>query len=210
VAITTYSELKSSIADFLNRSDLTSVIETFIDLGEAQMNRDVRHWEMENRVDGVQDSGDKFMQFPRDWLETIRFQVKTTNGVDTLDLTSVASISDKRQAANDEAGTPRFYAHVRGEFELFPTPDEETDFELLYYQRIPSLSDSNPSNWLLEYAPDIYLYGSLMHSAPYLQEDERVAVWAQMYSAAVQNLNAQSERVKNSGSGIRLNIRGLG
>ena len=210
MAITTYDELKSSIGDFLNRSDLTSVIPTFISLGEAQMNRDIRHWEMENRVDGQQSVGDQFMQFPADWLETIRFQVRTTNGIDTLELASVASISDKRQAANDEAGTPRFYSHVRGEFELFPTPDEDTDFELLYYQRIPSLSDSNTSNWLLEYAPDIYLYGSLMHSAPYLKEDERAGIWAQMYGLAVQNLNAQSERVKNSGSGIRLNIRGLG
>jgi len=72
------------------------------------------------------------------------------------------------------------------------------------------LADDNTSNWLLETAPDIYLYGALLHSAPYLAEDTRVAVWAQMYSAAVQNLNNQSERVKNSGTGIRLNIRGLG
>ena len=36
MAITTYSELQSAIADWLNRSDLTSVITSFISLGEAQ------------------------------------------------------------------------------------------------------------------------------------------------------------------------------
>ena len=209
MAITTYTNLKSTIADFLNRSDLDTVITTFIDLAESQMNRDIRHWEMENLVSGQQSQGDKYMQVPADWLETIRFQV-TTGNISTLELASMASIADKRQNTNDAAGTPRFYSHVRGEFELFPTPDEDTDFELLYYQKIPALSDSNATNWLLDYAPDVYLYGSLVHSAPYLKDDERLNVWAQLYSAAVVQLNAQSERVKNSGSGIRLNIRGLG
>ena len=50
MAITTYSELKTSIADYLNRSDLTSIIPTFISLAEAQINRDVRTWQMENRA----------------------------------------------------------------------------------------------------------------------------------------------------------------
>lgn len=209
MAISTYTNLKSTIADFLNRSDLDSVIPTFIDLAEAQMNRDIRHWEMENLVSGQQTQGDKYMQVPADWLETIRFIV-TTDNPSTLELAALSAIADKRQNTNDAAGTPRFYAHVRGEFELFPTPDEDTDFELLYYQKIPALSDSNTTNWLLDYAPDVYLYGSLLHSAPYLKDDDRLNLWAQMYSAAVVQLNAQSERVKNSGSGIRLNIRGLG
>ena len=209
MAISNYTNLKTTIADFLNRDDLTSAIPTFIQLGEAQMNRDIRHWEMEARSSGQQSQGDQYMQLPADWLETIRLHL-TSQGTDAVELASMASIADKRAQVDDQAGRPRFYAHVRGEFELFPTPDEDTDFELLYYQKIPALSDSNTSNWLLEYAPDIYLYGSLAHSAPYLQEDARIAVWAQMYAAAVSQLNSQSERVKNSGSGIRLNIRGLG
>lgn len=209
MAISNYTNLKTTISDFLNRDDLDSVIPTFIQLGEAQMNRDIRHWEMEARSSGQQSQGDQYMQLPADWLETIRLHL-TSQGTDAVELASMASIADKRAQVDDQAGRPRFYSHVRGEFELFPTPDEDTDFELLYYQRIPALSDSNASNWLLEYAPDIYLYGSLAHSAPYLQEDARIAVWAQMYAAAVSQLNAQSERVKNSGSGIRLNIRGLG
>jgi len=209
MAITNYTNLKSTISDFLNRDDLDSVIPTFIQLAEAQMNRDIRHWEMEDRVSGQQSQGDQFMQLPADWLETIRL-ILTGGGTSVVQLISLSGMADRRAKEEDQAGTPEFYCHVRGEFELYPTPSEDTDFELLYYQKISSLGDSNASNWLLEMAPDVYLYGSLMHSAPYLQEDARVAVWAQMYSAAVQNLNTQSERVKNSGTGIRLNIRGLG
>lgn len=209
MAITTYANLQTTIADFLNRDDLTSVIPTFIQLAEAQMNRQIRHYEMESRASGQQTGGDQYMQVPSDWLETIRL-ILTGSGTSVVQLISLSGMADKRAKAEDLSGTPAFYCHVDGQFELYPTPSEDTDFELLYYQEIPALADDNTSNWLLQKAPDVYLYGSLLHSAPYLQEDARLGVWAQMYSAAVQNLNDQSERVKNSGTGIRLNIRGLG
>ena len=90
-----------------------------------------------------------------------------------------------------------------------PTPNATTDFELLYYQKLPALSSSNADNWLLLEAPDVYLYGALLHSAPYLADDQRVAVWAQLYGAAVQRLNQVSEDAMFSGSGLTLKVRGL-
>jgi hypothetical protein len=80
----------------------------------------------------------------------------------------------------------------------------------LYYQQVPALSDSATGNWLLTAAPDLYLYGALIHSAPYLVEDGRTAVFAQMYGAAVNQLNLQSEASKTSGAGLKLKVRGLG
>ena len=85
----------------------------------------------------------------------------------------------------------------------------DTNFELLYYQKLDALSDSNSDNWLLLDSPDVYLYGALLHSAPYLAEDQRIAVWAQMYSASVQRLNEVSEDARFSGSGLKLKVRGL-
>jgi len=82
--------------------------------------------------------------------------------------------------------------------------------ELLYYAKVPALSDSNTTNWLLTEAPDIYLYGSLLPSAPYLDEDERATTWAQFYAAAIQQLNQASDQARYSGSGLRLKVRGLG
>jgi hypothetical protein len=58
-------------------------------------------------------------------------------------------------------------------------------------------------------APDVYLYGSLLHSAPYLAEDARVAVWAQLYSAAVKRLNEESDSAKYSGTGLGMRVKGL-
>ena len=209
MAITNYTNLQTTIADFLNRDDLTAVIPTFIQLTEAQLNRDIRHWQMEARTSGQQSAGDQYMQIPNDWLETIRLHL-TGSGTSALTLMSRAAIADIR-AKNENVSTvlPYYYCHSDGQFELYPTPVEDTDFELLYYQKIPDLA-TNSTNWLLTDAPDVYLYGALLHSAPYLAEDARVAVWAQMYSAAVQNVNSASEKARYSGSGMTLKVRGLG
>ena len=209
MALTNFTGLKASIADFLNRDDLTTVIPDFISLAEAQINRDVRHWKMEARSSGQQTGGDEYMQIPADWVETIRLHL-TGSGTSVINLISRDAMADKRQGDEDVSGTPMYYTHADGQFQLYPTPSADTDFELLYYQKLDALSVSNADNWLLLDSPDVYLYGALLHSAPYLAEDERVAIWAQMYSAAVTRLNEASESARYSGSGLRLKIRGLG
>ena len=207
MALTTFTGLKASIADFLNRDDLTSVIPDFVALAEAQINRDVRHWKMEARSSGQQSNLDEYMQIPADWVETIRLHL-TGSGTTVVNLVSRDAMADKRAANENATGTPSMYTHANGQFQLFPTPSQDTDFELLYYQKIPSLI-TNTDNWLLLEAPDVYLYGALLHSAPYLAEDPRVGIWAQLYSAAVQRLNQTSEDAMFSGSGLTLKVRGL-
>ncbi len=209
MAINTYATLKSAVADFLNRDDLSSAIDNFIALAESQINRDIRHWKMEKRASGQQSGGDEYSQIPTDWMETIRFHV-TDNGTSPLDLISRSAMADKRASNNDASGTATHYTHADGQFQFYPTPSAETNTELLYYAKTTALSSSNANNWLLLEAPDVYLYGTLLHSAPYLGEDERVAIWAQMYSASVARLNEVSENARFSGSGLKLKIRGQG
>ncbi len=207
MALNSYANLKTAIADFLNRDDLTAVIPDFITLAEAQIYRDIRHYEMENRATAQLDS--QYLARPSDWLETIRIHL-TTSGTRNLQLLSGASMADKRQGVENATGEPKFYRHAERAFEVFPTPDGTYNVEILYYQKIPALSDTNTSNWLLSEAPDVYLYGSLLHSSPYLAEDGRVAVWAQLYSAAVSKVNGAGDAASVSGSGLTMKVRGLG
>ena len=56
MALTSYSELKSSLADWLNRDDLTSVIPDFISLAEAQIERRLPTQKMVKRADATIDT----------------------------------------------------------------------------------------------------------------------------------------------------------
>lgn len=199
---TTYAELQTEVADFLNRDDLTSVLPTFISLAEGQLNRDVRDWRMEQRSEAIAD--DRFLTLPDDWIETIRVQVGLTEA--PLQLMSRDEMHAQRAKSGDTAGTPCYYSHVAGELELYPTPDGEYSLTLHYVQKIPDLA-TNSTNWLLTNAPDIYLYATLIQAAHYLRDGERLATWTQLYQASIMGLNTQSKRATESGTGLKMTIR---
>lgn len=203
MSITTYDELQSSIADTLNRDDLTSVIPSFISLAEASLNRDLRHWRNENRA--IAPVNSRYTALPSDFVEPIRMEL--SGDKTKITLMSHYEMQTLRQSSNDRAGKPLHYNITQGEVELFPTPDSTYNLEMYYYGKIPSLSSSVATNQVLTNFPDVYLYGSLLHSAPYLGDDQRTQVWASLYKVAVDAINTESQRAKQSAVGRKLTIR---
>jgi len=203
MAISTYAELQTAIADFLNRDDLTSILPTFISMAEAQLNRDVRHWKMEQRSTAELD--DQYLTLPTDWIETVRVTVNDTVPY-ALNLMSRDELQDSRFKGDNVAGKPLYYAHIAGEVEVYPSPDATYDIELLYLQQIEALSDSNTTNWLLTEAPDLYLYACLVETTTYLRDDERLASFGALYQSRLDKLNASARRATVSGTGLKLKI----
>ena len=203
MAISTYAELQTSIAGWLNRDDLAANIPDFITLAESSINTSIRHWRMETRAETTIDK--QFTSIPGDWLSTIRFHL-TNNGTTSLDLMSLSSMQKSREGRANSTGTPTSYCINSAQFEVFPSPDGAYSAILMYYAKIPALSNANTTNWLLTHYPDIYLYGALLHTAPYLNDDSRAQTWAALYTSAVQSLKISSNKAKTGGSGLRLKI----
>ena len=202
--LSTYDELKTSIADFLDRTDLTSVIPDFIKLAEADMNRKVRYWRMENRASASVST--QYSAIPSDFLEPIRLHLETGD-YRPLELISQQDMQVRRRDNLNTSGRPAYYAFTQGELELYPTPDGTYGLEMNYYQRIPELSTTQTSNWMLQYFPDVYLYGSLVHSAPYLDDDNRASVWSAYYQQAIDAIMREGEQAKFGGTGRRMKIK---
>jgi hypothetical protein len=187
----TYAELKSTIADYLNRDDLTAVIPTFIKLAESKFNRKLRVRQMIKRATAEIETA--FFAYPGDWLENKEFQLNT-NPITKLEFITESYGNELRARRFASAGKPLYYTVVGSQLEFIPTPDTTYDGELTYYAKIPALSDSNTSNWLLAYAPDLYLYGALVEAEPYLKNDERLSVWGELYLRVVADIEVADER----------------
>jgi hypothetical protein len=216
MSISTFAELKSSIADFLNRSDLTTVIPSFISLAEAQINRDVRHWRMDKITTINANAGVAETVLPENYLETNSVAWAFDGGhLKSLNFVTNKVFAERKYNAQGTLGTPEIYsfknnANVPAHFiQILPAPSSNGFVTIDYMERVPALSDSTTTNWLLSEAPDIYLYGSLLHAAPYLQDDERINVWAQLYGAAVKQLNESSEKGKFSPDSLGMRKLGL-
>lgn len=204
MSITTYTELKATISDFLNRDDTDAPVPTWIGLAEADMQRKIRHWRQEKRSTAGIDT--QYSTLPADFIEAIRFY-NTDTDTQPLELISQWELLDRKRKASNVSGSPTYYAITAGEIEVYPVPDGTYNMELYYFGRVAPLSDSVAANWILTYHPDVYLYGALMHTAMYLKDDARLQGWAALYQQGIDAINRDGETAKFGGSGRRMKIR---
>jgi hypothetical protein len=187
----TYAELKTAIANYLNRSDLTSDLDTFIDNVEAELNRRLRTKDMIKRATATADS--QYLTVPTDWIEAINVEI-TSNDFSPLFQQSIESLDVYRKSNNNSTGQPVYYAMVDDSIELAPTPDGEYTLQLTYYAKISALSDTNTSNFVSVSHPDVYLYGALKHASIFLMEDERIPMFTQQFEKALEEMRLEQEK----------------
>lgn len=164
------SSLRDAIADWLKRADLTPAIPSFISLAEARINRTLFVRERLREVSGT--SVDGVIPVPGDLDRILALQV--SRGSQWIPLQPNPANAPARAD-----GIATGYSVIGNEIRLTGTQD--ADYRLTYYARIPPLTDSSPKCWLLEREPGLYLYGALIEATPYIQDDERTAIWATQF-----------------------------
>ncbi|TAL08066.1 MAG: hypothetical protein EPO02_13825 [Nitrospirae bacterium] len=189
---TTYSGLLASVADFLNRADLTATIPDLVVLAEAQMNRQFitngPPREMMGRSDATINA--EFMAVPSDFLATVAIYLTTTTGVSSLKFTTPEKIVELKVNYPSESGDPQRFTVLGTAFQFWPWTSGTYTGELTYYKTIPPLATNTTGNWLLSAYPDAYLYGTLLQSAPYLKDDARIQVWGTAFQQILSDICA--------------------
>ena len=199
MALSTYAELQDEVAQWLQRSDLSLRIPTFIDMATARFNRELRTPEMESRDTTMM--MDEFVALPDDFLE-MRYVVG--NGVGWRYMNPIAFAEAITNAS--EIKEARIYTLTDMQLRAFPAPtaSEPVTVVINYIERIPALVNANDTNWMLTDNPDLYLYGSLVQAQGFLHDDPRMATWLSMYKDA---LSALSRR-KLAATGIVATVAG--
>ena len=205
MALSTFTELKDAIADWLDRSDLTARIPDFIALAEARINRELRIRPMEVRSTMETTSGQQYFNLPGGYIQMRNIQLNTNP---TTPLEYITPEMLDRLYGSSTTGKPRAYTLIGDEIQLAPIPDSAYTLEMAFYEKFTALGDGTSgtvtSNWLTKNAPDILLYGALMEAEPFIKNDERVAVWLNGYGNAIDKLQKADQRDRHSGSAMRV------
>jgi hypothetical protein len=192
--IVDYASLQSAVTEYLARDQdatLIARIPTFIQLAEAKFNRQLFVRQMEQRATALVNlaSGEpEFISLPSDFQSMRRVRLSSVTGKPALEFKSGAQIDEYRFETFNVSGRPRYFTVFGDELEIAPTPDAAYTIEMVYRRNIPPLAGNDP-NWLLTLAPDLYLYGALLESAPYIKEDGRIQTWGLGFTAALSDLN---------------------
>lgn len=199
MALSTYSDLKTSIGNWLNRSDLTSYLDDFIDIAEERMMQDLRVREMEDRQEATMSTSSRYLAVPTGFIEMRRLHISSTTPIHRLFMVSPEQTGDFYDSAS---GKPNYYAVVGSEIEFNRVPDSAYTVEMAFYKTLTALSDANTTNDILTNYPGVYLYGSLVAASEFLMLDS--TYWATLYMAHVKKANDTDKRGRFSGSSIQM------
>jgi hypothetical protein len=197
MAISNYTELQSAVSNWLDRSDLSSRAPEFIALCEETLNRRLRVRGMETRATAT--VSEEYVSLPADFLEMRNFQLNTSPK-QTLRLVTPEHIDTFWSGST--TGKPVVFTFVGGEIQVAPSPDGSYTAEMDYYAKLDIATDS--TNWVLTNAPSVYVYGSLLHSAPFLKDDKRVGVWKAMFEQAMKDVEDADKRERWSGNSLAI------
>ena len=188
MALATYSDLKTSLANWLNRTDLTTEIaEDFIVLAEKDFNSKLRVRKMITQTSITVDS--ELVALPTGFLQVRDFYILQGGVKYPLNYITPAQMDQIKGTST--SGMPSTYTILGGNLRFAPVPSSSYSGIINHYKEFDPLSSSNTSNYILTNHPAIYLYGSLYHASNFLGgiEPNQSGQWEKMYQTALERLD---------------------
>lgn len=197
MAITDNATLQTALSNWLGRTSESARYPEWISLCEADIRRNLRKKVTVGAL--TIDTNPEALPATVDELRVLRFNTASLQ----YPLTEVtpAALADLRRTGS---GRPHYYATLNGSVYLDITPDQAYTTEIVYFELLTPLSAG--VNAVITDSPDIYLYGTLIHSAPYLEHDERLPLWQGLYQKALDDENNRRERAELGGSPMIINL----
>ena len=192
--VLTYNSLSSSVLQYLERQDAAVVafIPQAIALAEFEIAENIKTLGQMVVANGNMTSGNPVIQKPARWRKTVSMTLTTAAGEKQPILLRKLEYLSQYWPNVSTTGTPLYYAdYDYDNWLVAPTPSANFAFQTLCYTRLTPLSSSNQTNWLTQNAPNVMLFGTLKQTAPFLKDDARLAVWGQMFDAALAALKVE-------------------
>jgi hypothetical protein len=192
-AVMTYDSLVLDIQQYLERTDTETVdrIPTFIMLAEQVIASQIKFLGNLTVNTSAMVQGDPVIPKPARWHKTVSMNV-TVAGVKQPILLRKYEYLREYWPNQTLDGIPKFYAdYDYTHWLIAPTPADDYNFEVLYYERVQPLDSSNQTNWFTIYAPQALLYGSLLQAMPFLKNDDRIPMWQAQYDLIMQTLKTE-------------------
>lgn len=211
MAIATYGDLRTAIANWLARSDLTARIPEFVALTESAITYGVRGpngaFLVEPlRIRAMETLADVTISaqttaLPSNYLASKRFYLDVDPH---RQLEFIPPVDFWRRAETNHTGQPRYFTIEGENFIVAPSPDTTYTGKQLYYKKFTGLSADSDTNTLLTQHPGAYLFGALYEASCYVQDIEAAQGYLQRFSSVINGLNAADSSDRHSGAVLQM------
>lgn len=203
-----------TLKGWVNREDVSSsVITSWIRMGEERINNELLYKDMLSRERAL--FADNCSPLPLDWIavEYVKYVRNTDSDIQQI----------RRGRAFDFVSKDEYWSRVGSDQPYTSTPcytiigndifvtgdagDTGVEIEIGVYRKIPPL---NGANWLYNNHIALYTFASLAASAPWLMEDERMALWETKAQSLIMSMNERHLKDKTGGSPMKMKRRSFG
>jgi len=189
-----YSTLVQNIKDFMedDGTEFSNEIDTFIDLTELKLSRELRIPAFRQRQTSALTQDDPFLTMPSDMDSLENLQVIPSAATRALLLLRSDEFLMEYWPDRTATGTPIYYSYFDDNtIYVAPTPPSNMNVEISYRRRLPALSSSNTTNWLTDNASDALLYGSLVEACNFNRNYTLQERYLALYTNAVSSVNEE-------------------
>ncbi len=199
MAISDFGELKTALANWLTRSELTARVPEFVALGEGRLFTDLRCREMEATATVTTSSATRTTALPTRFVQARTLYITGSPNVRL----EFRSLSEMWSIYNDIATAKPTYFSISGEnFVWGAIPDATYNVVVEHYARPAVFSADSDTNAIIARWPGLYLYTALLEAAPFLGNDPRIVTWAGLYEELLRSIHAADKRDRYSGDVI--------
>lgn len=189
MALTTYTELQAAVADWLHRTDLTSVIVDCVRLAEEKLNRRLRTKRQELVLAETAIDASFQVAIPA-YVLAIKRIWRTDATLQSLDVASLEYVMMRQESQ----GLATAYAWESDTWRF----DGTGSVAGVLYRSLPDLA-TNSTNWLLTNHPSLYLHATIAEAAVYTRDMEAVGMFTTMAEQKIAELNMAERRDEFSG-----------
>ena len=188
--IMTYDSLVANVIDYMERDDdqFIAAIPGMIALAESSIAAELRSYIQLIVVETNLAQNQTTLTKPARWRKTVSMKI---NGQPML-LRSQDYVS--QYLSESITGQPKYYAEYDYSNWMFaPLPNKSYPVEIIYYAEIQPLDVQNQQNLWTAVAPQAMLFGTLLQAQGYLKALDKLPVWKQYYTDAINALRKEDD-----------------
>lgn len=197
-----YATLQTDVADWLNKSNLGSRVQSFIRHAELRLGRDFDVPAMYGRTTLNFSAGDPYEDLPANTVAVLAAYIDGSTDTPLNYLTLDKLLEDYPISTSREPSVYTVLGKENSnllEMMLGNNPDAAYSVVVHFRRTIPALSGTVTTNYWTDNMEDLLLYGSLVAAEPFLRRDSRIATWKALYDEAYQREKMLRRKYLNSG-----------
>lgn len=209
MAFGNYGQLKTAVALWLNRDDLTASLPDFIRLAQVRLTRAMKDWRARSTSVTLSASP---TTLPATYGTVYSIALQ---GRGPLQIVTPQRLETELAHFADVAGLPRYAVLTPGlgggaTLRTAPTPDGSYVLEIEYQPSLVAFSADTDTDDILTNFPDLYLNASMAEAEAFLKNPEELAVWEQKLSSALEETRQLLQRRRFPNTPVERPRRPLG